>query len=611
MSEQFALRLGLRSFCLLLLCSLSLPLYALSFEAIGPGKPVYVNQAFELRFQLSSTEGHDRIIDLKLPKMPNFEVLGPSTTVSYSNINGRTSVSEIYIYKLIPLKAGNFQLASAEVLLASGKKMRSQPLRIEVEAVKEQTSINAPAGSLGDQAFIVLELSNPRPVVGEQVFLDLRLYWRVSIRHYQIVREPSFKDMFSKGLDQYEDQSKETRINGQRYYTQVLRRIALFPTRPGRIDIEGASVYLGISADVPGFGGSYHIEPHTLYTKPISMQVSSLDGAPADFKGAVGNYSMSVFADNLLNSDQVLKLRVRITGAGDIRQINTPKLYLDEREWEVFPPEVREVLQEMPGFLGGAKEFEFILSPKKTGQLKINSVFVFFEPRAKRFERLDSLFTVEVRQGQNPLPSNTEPDDLAERQNAENGEKREPLEFLPPQKQTVLSAQGRSSLWQSPYYYLFLGLIPLAYGLAWAYRRRQDSLAEQRQAAAKEAAAKAKVRQQLAEAQELLNKGHFDLFYGELSFGLQDYLAHRLHLPRALWSRQAWQNRLALLPELPPKLAQDWDNLLAHCERALFAGGADSTEDMARLYAQAADLLEQFETFLELGRESSTRQKSG
>lgn len=588
-----------KSFCWRFILLLGLLLFgakawSLSFEILVPNHSIYIGQSFELRFQLSGQQ-RDVITELRLPNFRDIEIVaGPMTSSQSTYVNGQSSFSYSYVYQAVAKRAGKIEIEGLEAVLGSGKTIRARSIELEILQNRENQDVAIPRSSLGDQAFLLLELSNKNPVVGEQVFLDLRLYWQIPIEYYKILRDPVFQDMYSKALDHFEDISQQVRVKGKPYYTQVLRRIALFPSKAGTIRIDPASLYLGVSSGSRGFGGNYRVDPHTISSSPITMQVSTLDASPPGFRGTVGDYTCRLSAAESISSDEVLKLKIVVEGSGDIRQISKPRLLVDEEAWDVFPPEIEDYIQERPSSLAGRRVFEYSLSPKKTGMLEIEPEFRFFNSKTRRFEGLDTTLRIQVYKGKRPLASSS----VEEQAALLEQELEEPLvDYHPAQEFAGFRKKETLLLFYAPSFYLFLLLGPFALGLLWFWSRYKASKAEEWAAVAEESKRSAWIEKQLARAQEARKAGDAKAFYEALGFALQEYLGHKLQLPPAAWSRMAWQERL-LQSKCPETLCLAWDAFLRKCQYALFSG-TTGAEDMKQAYQEASDLLQACRQFFE------------
>ncbi|MEY4925810.1 MAG: hypothetical protein RI894_246 [Bacteroidota bacterium] len=80
----------------------------------------------------------------QLPEMPNFQLVGqPSSQTSMSMINGKTTTSSAYTYRLKPKKTGKFTLDKISLKMADGKTLETDKIKIVVlEKYKNNSTHN-------------------------------------------------------------------------------------------------------------------------------------------------------------------------------------------------------------------------------------------------------------------------------------------------------------------------------------------------------------------------------------------------------------------------------------------------------------------------------------
>ena len=138
--------------------------------------------------------------------------------------------------------------------------------------------------------------------VGEPAIFTFRLYNRVPILSQPHYQPPEMTGFWTEDLPP--QRNYQTSVKGIPYnVTEV--RTALFPSTPGKAHVGSA----GLTVTLENFGtdpmGSDFFaqffgrgEEKTLKTEPVSISVKSLpDPKPADFKGAVGDYTLSAQVD--------------------------------------------------------------------------------------------------------------------------------------------------------------------------------------------------------------------------------------------------------------------------------------------------------------------------
>ena len=196
-----------------------------SFKAVCNVSNTAIGQPFELTFRLENA----RIKELQLPRLTDFDVMGPATTIAQSYVNGKSSQVEAYTYILSPKKAGKITIGAATAKTNTGQTLSSQAIVINVA---KSPAANANAGQpnignngqngqgfdeLGDRVLVKIVASNNSPVVGEQVVVDFRIYTLVDIKQIDLVRAPRAEDVFAHDIRTLDDPSQTANIGGKTY----------------------------------------------------------------------------------------------------------------------------------------------------------------------------------------------------------------------------------------------------------------------------------------------------------------------------------------------------------------------------------------------------------
>ncbi|MEN8774152.1 MAG: hypothetical protein ABF379_14435 [Akkermansiaceae bacterium] len=123
----------------------------------------------------------------------------------------------------------------------------------------------------------------------------------------------------------------------------------------------------------------------------VKLNVRSLpDGAPADFGGAVGSFSLEVRPLSLeLELGGSLTVETRITGSGNIDQFPGPQLFDPDENWKKFETMAKPSGGERRSSSGTA-EFSHVLRPLKKVPALPPYRFVYFDPLLESYETKES-----------------------------------------------------------------------------------------------------------------------------------------------------------------------------------------------------------------------------
>ncbi len=275
-------------------------------------------------------------------------------------------------------------------------------------------------------------------------------------------------------------------------------------------------------------------EPETLTALPLPNE-----NVPADFNGAVGNYSMTVTAGptNVTAGDPVT-VRVQISGRGAFDSLALPA----QNAWgdfKTYPPTTKLDTTDALG-LQGTKTFEQVVVPQNADIKALPAfAFSFFDPDQKRYRTLTQpAIPLVVRPGGSvPAPTVPRPPRAAQ----DNPPPAQDIVHIKPRLGMV--AQIGPPLVRQPWF-LALQAIPLfAWLSAVAWRRRTEQLANNPRLRRRRQVAQI-IRQGLLELQQLAAANKSDDFFATLSRLLQEQLGERLDLPASAITEAVIEERL-------------------------------------------------------------------
>jgi hypothetical protein len=138
----------------------------------------------------------------------------------------------------------------------------------------------------------------------------------------------------------------------------------------------------------------------------VTLNVKALPpNAPANFSGAIGNFTMAVDAKpkNVQVGDPVT-VTATISGRGNFDRMNGPALE-DEHGWHKYPPSSKFKQDDDVG-ISGEKTFETIISPNEKKTAVPPLAFAYFDPIKENYVTLRSdPVPIEVEGGAAPAPN--------------------------------------------------------------------------------------------------------------------------------------------------------------------------------------------------------------
>jgi hypothetical protein len=600
---------------LLILATLGMAQEA-DFSASVDKNPVAVGDQFTLSFTLANA-GMGGGKNLKLPDLLHFHILaGPNQSSSMQFVNGAVSSSVTYTYILQPKEIGKFTIAPATIE-AGGKTLATKSIALEVvrSAVPQKRQSAPPEDQteqIGDNLFLRASISREHVVQGEQVDLVFKLYTRVTVVSMGIKKAPTYAGCWAEEIDLPKSiQVSNETVGGKQYRVGVIKRVALFPTQSGSLEISPMEVQTTVQIqntrsrdpfdaffrDPFGRNVSYPLK-----SEAIRLKVDPLPpGAPADFRGAVGQFAMSTSLDKkTTRTNEPIGLKVVISGVGNIKLLEAPVVEFPP-DFEQYSPKVSENLNQQGEKIAGSKTFEYLLLPRYPGLKIIKPVtFAFYDLSKREYVRLRSpQFEVNVEQG------------AATPQPLVAGSSREDVRLLSQDIRFIKTAPSAfhrpgDLLLGSP---LFFGLVllPLA-GLAGTYaytRQRQQAMADQ--VGYRNRRALRVARKGLRQAEYLLKeKGGSQgtpssaqraRFYAEMSRALWKYLGDKLNIPQADFSVGKAVEQLEDR-SVDAGLVQALKTLLEGCDQARFAPTNLELSSMTKSYGEAERIIVELERTL-------------
>ena len=474
-----------------------------------------------------------------------------------STVNGETERTVSWRYRAI--RPGDARVLS-EVVEVGGQTVRTQPVDVEVTApAPAPAPRDLPAGDL----FVRAEPSRRSAVVGQQIFVDYVLYFVPSIQPRQTTPTGTWDapGAWREELDVPPAYPRTVQRGGQTLESVTIRRVALFPTRAGALELAPMDFAIDLFREAPDpvddpFGAFFRPFSSTFdeedVTAPgVTIDVSPLpDGAPPSFSGAVGQFGLATSVDpRRVGAGDPVEVRLTLTGTGNLATLPAPQLDVPPSV-DVYDPSEELELDRKADPLRGRKTFTYTLVPQAGGALDVPpAVWSYYDPSDGRYKTLRSdAIAVEVS---GPA--------LAARP-------------APSVSGLLTAADWRAAPRSTGWLWWVLGgglavpllaLLGLAAVRAARERRHADTPAR------RAARATPEVRRRLAAARALDGPP----FFTALDGALRQFLADRLGVPRTVRSRAdvglALQRR-----GVPEPLRQRLDALLRAAERGQFAPGA-------------------------------------
>ena len=322
-----------------------------------------------------------------LPTLPTIDglwLVGRDRSLTSAYSEGSLKRRAAFRYTFRPLRAGDIEIGPISVKLQSVVHV-TEPIRITVSqgplpVPRPPSPQGGPLPRLdslaGQDFFSEAEVDNDAPYIGERITHTFRFY-STDGRRNPTYTAPDFAGFWNAGNM---PQSKSEKSESGRLYHVTEIDTVLFPALAGNAQIEPGSMMI-----YAGFFGSdkarFPSEAITVAVKPLPS------GAPASFRGAVGEYTIEarVDKDSVQIGDPV-NLSVLVSGAGNFQHLPDP-VWQDAPGWRAYEGDenTRSEIDDA-GVVRGAKLYERVYIPEASGELTIPPVeFSYFDPDLEEY----------------------------------------------------------------------------------------------------------------------------------------------------------------------------------------------------------------------------------
>jgi hypothetical protein len=509
-------------------------------------------ETFVLEIVLENMDGKN----LQLPDLAPFKIVqGPSTSSSITIINGKRSGTQSYQYLLLATKKGKFTIGAASIQ-SGGKNIKSNTLSIEVtSAGKQITGLPENASS---QTFVRLEVKDDQAYPGQQVILNLVLFMRTNIESFQLLNEPAFDGFYAQAINDIRDQPKTVNIKGKEYYTQVVRRWALFPQKTGTYNLGPVNCNLDIAVDNGQSSFFFRdTRQETVMSNTLKFKVENLPSpVPQSFTGAVGNFTMNAqIKKSNVSTGEGVTISMQIEGDGDSRIVQAPAFELPDGFEQYSPSLTKDETYQQGDKILMKKEFEYILVPSIDSTFTITPVFSYFDLGSSSYKTISSPpFTVNViKDDDNRLP--------------QNGNSQEVDLFTKPSSDDDLMSIDKGFFGSIWYFIILIGIVFSFFVVAYFKHYKKQDVFSKRES---DLLTSDIVQKSISAASAYMDNNRPDLFYQEISSAIRHYIKKKFSDPKLSDDRNLVSEFLNDLG-VPSKLVSDYKEIQNKCDLAKFA----------------------------------------
>ncbi|MDH3255827.1 MAG: BatD family protein [Acidobacteriota bacterium] len=356
-------------------------------------------------------------IDLALEprfSLDNLEIVaGPTQSQQVSFVNGRVSRSQTLSWTLRALEVGAARVRELRLEVNQEVfELPEQALEVQEEPVEQVDPFGRirrfadpfedffdpmrrrqVATAAEPKLFLRAEARPRNPYVGQQVLYSLLLFTQADIGAVSPDKIPDFEGLWAVDIEQPQrPKSVMTEVQGERYGRVVLLQKALFPLRPGQLQLDPVEARL--VAKIPdsswlGMATRYDKE-FSLTSNAITLDVRALPEAPAGFRGAVGEFDLDVILNpREIELGEAATLTLQLSGRGNVEALPGPDLpELDGVK--VFPPQRGGGGHAAGTTVRGDRTWTYVLVPEESGAWEITiPEYWYFDPDKGAYARTD------------------------------------------------------------------------------------------------------------------------------------------------------------------------------------------------------------------------------
>lgn len=473
----------------------------------------------------------------------------------------------------------------------------------------QQAPINDEA--IKNDLFIKVVVDKSKVHVGEQITTSYKLYSRIPMQ-MAISKLPSLNGFWTQDFE-IPKQAKPTEeiVNGKKYQVFLLKKSALFPQETGTLELDPAEA-TGMAriiqqvrrrvADADPFGmgtlmmndpmfnnaffntAMYRDIPVHIKSAPVKITVTALPdkGKPADYGGAVGSFAIASKIDKKeLTTDDVATLTLNITGSGNLKLIEAPRLSLPNG-LSAFDPQITDTITGRSTTITGSRILSYVISAQTPGDYEIPAVpFTYFNAATGEYvTQHTEPFKIHVAPGKHYNPAKAGNSNLALKdiRDIEHG----PL--------GEVHATSRPMIYSAGYWSMY-ALPMLAFAGILAWRKRDEEQARDTARLRSKRANKVAL-QRLVTARKLLQAKDKKPFYEEISKAIWLYLSDKLNIPLSALSKETATEAMNSR-RVPENIQKSLENVMWECETSLYASGG--SREMSHTYEEAIKVISDLE----------------
>lgn len=512
---------------------------------------------------------------ITLPDLSPFKIIqGPSTSMSTTIINGKSTSSLTKTYILQAPKKGKYIISPATITLGS-KTLKTNSVNIEVVPPSANTSLSK-SESKGE-TFIRLELDDTKAYLGQQVVVNFVIYTRQNISSYNLLSEFKPEGFYSEPVQNIRDSGQKKIINGKEFYTQVIGRRILYPQKAGEYTL--GPLQFTIDIPVEGRSSFFFTDTKTeqISSNALKLKIYNLpETDDISFCGGVGNFEMKAGVKKTqVQVGESIVLQLMVQGDGDPKMVKAPIFEVPTGLEKYDPTLVQDEVTEQGDKKILTKVWEYIFIPKKDTIYQIQPRLSYFSPENGKFQILTAdPINIVVTKSDGSVQTLTQ----------------DSLSIEPFISKDSKLTQITPTFWMANWSWITIVSVLIMTTIGIYYKRHNSTKARLKETTYSNAEHVAK--RNLEAALSFKNNADPKAFYEEISKATTGYILKKYKIPNIEASTINIKYHLETL-KIPSDTIQLYIQLQNECELAKFA---NVYQDMDKTYQNAQELINLLES---------------
>lgn len=410
-------------FCVSLPC---FPQSADNIVSIEIGQTVFpIERPFLISVQIPNSDTRPTI---NFPDIPGFTKRGTSTSVTNTEIAGKTVTLQVITQTYIADQPGTYHLVPFS-LTVNGFVVKSEGAFITVKPAvtarnegPEHMSMQMP-GEFGT-AFLSLRTSKTSVYVGEGFTVRLSLFvadsypfelefWELDKQYQALQKQIHHPNTWEENYNIKDIQPLPVVVNSRKFTEYLIYQATFFPLSTQPIQIPSVTLKMirrkpsVVSTSTPESGtGAMPVDPSEFFpfmTRPITIVVKPLPPHPLKGQIAVGKFRLVEGMEKpTVAVGKSVRYSFRIEGEGNIASLQAPAI-LDIASTDsipkILPAGTSQVINRLGSVVAGFKAFNYFLVPRRSEPFALGNVFywIYFDPGTAQYDTLRS--TIILRPG--------------------------------------------------------------------------------------------------------------------------------------------------------------------------------------------------------------------